>query len=273
MLRRAGNERNEPPPATAFSTPARKVATTSHTQCQSRLEGRPKACMKRILFEPTGLNLFRSFKNLWRRHRLIEPKNSLSRGNAPSYPLHMSPLPLRQTLAAGLLVAAPLVLLVALPAQTIITVSPQQCVWRTGDDPSWAASSLDESGWQPYAAWTANTAQPHLWVRCHRDLSSLRPVDQPALQVTLYAAYQIFADDRLIGAAGNLQSGAFTMDAVRNWPLGPGPAQPATIALRITRRIASSVPVGTLPPLQILAGDEPVLRDRRDALAFNQIRV
>jgi len=50
----------------------------------------------------------------------------------------------------------------AFAAQSIITVPPQQCVWRTGDDPAWAASNLDESGWQPYSAWTANSAQPHL---------------------------------------------------------------------------------------------------------------
>jgi hypothetical protein len=188
----------------------------------------------------------------------------------------MPALPFRQPLAAGLLVVAPLVLSVALPgalsAQTILTISPQQCVWRAGYDPAWAAPNLDESGWQPYANWKLNPAEPRIWIRCHRDLSSLRAVDQPALQVTLYAAYQVFANNRLIGAAGNLENGRFTMNAVHDWPLAPAAAPSSTIALRITRRIDSSVPVGTLPPLQIEAGDEPVLHDRRDALAFNQIR-
>src|SRR6516162_1290802 len=32
----AGKDRKEPPPATAFSTPARKAAITSQIQCQSR---------------------------------------------------------------------------------------------------------------------------------------------------------------------------------------------------------------------------------------------
>ena len=157
--------------------------------------------------------------------------------------------------------------------QTILTVAPQQCVWRAGDNPAWAAPNLDQSAWQPYENWKLNPSQPRTWVRCHADLSPFNHVDRPALQVTLYAAYQVFADGVLIGSAGNLQSGAFTMNAVRDWPLAPGAAQPTTIALRITRRVASSVPVGTLPPLQILAGDEPLLRDRRDALAFNQIRI
>jgi hypothetical protein len=179
----------------------------------------------------------------------------------------MSPLPLRQTLAAGLLVAAPLVLLVALPAQTIITVSPQQCVWRTGDDPSWAASSLDESGWQPYAAWTANTAQPHLWVRCHADLSSLRSVSQPAIQVALNSAYQIYFNGTLIGAEGNLSNGNTSLDAIRPYAV-PGKllsteSGPTTLALRITDRtsIPTTGPIRSLIdfPLQLRADDAPLL--------------
>lgn len=188
----------------------------------------------------------------------------------------MPALPFRQNSLAGSLVAALVVLLFALPgalaAQTIVTIAPQQCVWRTGDNLAWAAPNLDETGWQPYTAWKLNPSQSRIWVRCHSDLSSLSQVDQPALQITLYAAYQLFADGRLIGAAGNLESGRFTMNAVCNWRLPFGTEQPATIALRITRRIDSSVPVGALQPLQILAGDEPLLRDRRDAQAFNQIR-
>ena len=37
----AGKERNEPPPATAFSTPARKAAATSQTQCQLMVAAKP----------------------------------------------------------------------------------------------------------------------------------------------------------------------------------------------------------------------------------------
>jgi hypothetical protein len=189
----------------------------------------------------------------------------------------MPAIPFRQIPIAGFLRAALLVLLFALPsalaAQALLTVAPQQCVWRAGDNAAWAAPNLDESAWQPYTNWNLNPSQPRTWVRCHADLSSLNHVHQPALQVTLYAAYQVFADGHLIGSAGNLQNGTFTMNAVRDWPLAAGAAPSSTLALRITYRIASSVPVGTLPPLQILAGDEPLLRDRRDALAFNQIRI
>ena len=37
--------------------------------------------------------------------------------------------------------------------QSIIIISPQQCVWRAGDNPAWAASTLDETGWQPSTQW------------------------------------------------------------------------------------------------------------------------
>ncbi len=188
----------------------------------------------------------------------------------------MPALPFRQALAAGLLVVAPFILSLALPgalsAQTVLTVSPQQCVWRAGDDPAWAAPNLDETGWQTYANWKLDPAEPRIWIRCHADLSALRPVDQPALQVTLYAAYQIFADGRLTGAAGNLQSGAFTMDAVRTWPLPGDLSHPVSIALRITFHLASMVPNAPLPPLEIKAAGSELLSYRRSSLILAGVR-
>ncbi|HEY1804294.1 MAG TPA: PP2C family protein-serine/threonine phosphatase [Terracidiphilus sp.] len=188
----------------------------------------------------------------------------------------MPALPFRKTLAAGLLAFAPLVLTLALPgtisAQTIVTVSPQQCVWRAGDDLAWAAPTLDETGWKPYSNWVPSTAEPRIWVRCHPNLSSLRQVDQPALQVTLYAAYQLFADGRSLGSAGNLESGAFTMDTDRDWPFSGGSTQTTVIALRVTRLIVSMVPIGALPPLEIRAGNRAALRDRRNSEMIAQVR-
>jgi len=170
---------------------------------------------------------------------------------------------------------ATLALLLALPAglaaQSVITIPPGQCIWRADDDPAWAAPNLDESGWQPYSTWNPNAPQSRLWIRCHSDLSSLGPVHGPALQITLYAAYQLFVDGRLIGGAGDLQTGAFTMNTVRDWPLGTPLHQPTLIALRITRRIVSRIPVGSLPPLDIHAGAETVLRDHRSAIVLAQV--
>ncbi len=184
----------------------------------------------------------------------------------------MSALPFRHTLAAGLLIVAPLILAVALPgalaAQTIITVSPQQCVWHAGDNPAWAAPNLDETGWQPYTRWNRSKIdpdEPHHWVRCHADLSTLRGTAHPAVQVQLLAAYQLFVNGEPIGGAGNLRSGHFSMNTIRSYPLSQSIPQPVAIALRITYRMVGTSPAG-IPSdrlLKIDAGDQSALRGMR----------
>ncbi len=181
----------------------------------------------------------------------------------------MPALPCRHTLAAGLLVVAPLVLFVALPgalpAQTILTVSPQQCVWRAGDDPAWAAPSLDESSWLPYSDWKPAPGQTHMWIRCHADLGPLRNLAQPALQLQMYSAYQVYLDGQLLGGSGNLRSGDFSLNAIRSFPVAGAqpPSGPSTIALRVTPRslISNSSPILTLleARMELRAGDAPML--------------
>jgi hypothetical protein len=151
-----------------------------------------------------------------------------------------------------------------LQAQSL-AISPQQCVWRAGDNPAWAAPNLDDSTWLPYADWKPQSGQVYLWVRCHADLNVLRSVDNPALQVNLYAAYELYLNGEKIGAAGNLESGNFSMNAIRSFALAGGqlPAIPVTIALRITRRslVANSSPAvfGLNPGAEIHAGDAALL--------------
>ena len=50
---------------------------------------------------------------------------------------------------------------VAAFGQSIITISPQQCVWRAGDNPAWAAENLDQTGWQPFSQWKIPVLEPH----------------------------------------------------------------------------------------------------------------
>lgn len=171
----------------------------------------------------------------------------------------------------------------ALAAQSVIIVSPQQCVWRAGDYPAWAAPNLDESAWKPYTGWKLNPDQPHHWVRCHADLSPLQGLAHPAIQVTLYAAYQIYLDGAPIGEAGNLRSGNYSMDSIRRFPVPASHllAQPAIIAVRITYRYADPW-VGasdrSLPTLQngasvnLEAGDSTVLEGRRANAILAQLR-
>jgi len=177
----------------------------------------------------------------------------------------------RWRLAASLFVALPIVSAAHIEAQ-LIALDQQQCVWRAGDNVKWAQPNLDETDWQPYSAWSLNPSEPHVWIRCHTNLSSMRNAEQPGIQVRVFAAYQVFANGRLMGTVGELKSGRFDMNTVRDFPLSANVASPMVIALRTTWRIDSMVPVGALPPLRIDAGDRTLLVDRRNSLAFEQIR-
>jgi len=118
-------------------------------------------------------------------------------------------------------------------APGILTISPQNCVWRAGDNPAWAAPNLDETGWRPYMQWKLNPDEPRFWVRCHADLNSLRGLVHPAIQVALMAAYKLYVDGSLTGAAGSMRSGRFNMNTIRSFPLSSAALHPATIAVRV----------------------------------------
>ncbi len=153
-----------------------------------------------------------------------------------------------------------LMLPAALAAQSVIAIPPQQCVWRAGDNAAWAAPNLDESGWQPYSTWDPSPAESRIWVRCHADLSALRAMSSPAIQIRLYAAYQLFAGGTLIGAAGNLRTGRFSMNAVRQYrlPAAGLQAKSTAIALRICYRYFAAYPgvlLGKPPSAEMDAGD------------------
>jgi len=153
----------------------------------------------------------------------------------------------------------------------ILTVPASQCVWRAGDNPSWAAPSLDESNWKPFTTWklsNLNPEEPHFWVRCHADLSRLSSMAQPAIQVQFLPAYQIFVNGEQIGGAGDLRSGHFSMNSIRSFPLPKSIPQPATIALCVTFRVVGTSPAG-IPSdgiLTINAGDQSALQGLRASI-------
>ncbi len=167
-----------------------------------------------------------------------------------------------------------LLALVAVPlaGQSLTTISPQQCVWHAGDNPAWAAPNLDESGWQPYADWKPGPSDPRIWIRCHANLSSLRAAEEPSVQIRFYSAYQLYVDGRPIGSAGDLRSGAFTMDTLRIWPLIGDLSHPVSIALRITFHVVSMVPTGPLPSIEMAAGSRQLLNYRRSSLILAGVR-
>ena len=150
----------------------------------------------------------------------------------------------------------------------ILTVPASQCVWHVGDNPSWAATSLDEAGWMKYTGWKwsdMNPDEPHFWVRCHADLSALSGMAHPAIQVQVLPAYQLFVNGGLIGGVGDMLSGHYSMNTVRSFPLTKSISQPTTIALRVTIRIVGTAPAGisTDGILTINAGDESALQNLR----------
>lgn len=161
----------------------------------------------------------------------------------------------------------------ALPAQSILEVSPQQCVWRAGDDPAWAAPTFDDSAWQPYTQWKLNPNHPRIWVRCHADLSALRGTEHLALQASVPAAYELYANAEPIGAAGNLRSGNFSMDTIRSFPAQQSllAAQPVTLAARITYGYPDFSGDVVPSPLAIRAGDQEILEALRDAEVLSRI--
>ncbi|HWE85610.1 MAG TPA: PP2C family protein-serine/threonine phosphatase [Terracidiphilus sp.] len=181
------------------------------------------------------------------------------------------PHPKRAFRRLGWAVLGALLIPAALSAQSVLTIPPQQCVWHAGDNSAWAAPNLDESDWQPFSTWSPLSTEPNIWIRCHADLSPLQDAPRPALQIALYAAYEVYIDGRPIGAAGNLKTGAFTMDIIRQWPLSGDLAPPAVIALRVTRRIVSEVPVAPAPPIAIYAGSSDLLQNRRSSVILAQV--
>jgi sigma-B regulation protein RsbU (phosphoserine phosphatase) len=152
-------------------------------------------------------------------------------------------------------------------SQEIVTVSGTNCVWRDGDNPVWSSPALDDSAWQPASAWTLSPAHSHFWVRCHVDISPLRSVSQPAVLVAMTSAYQMFFNGLPGGESGNIQSGHFSRNQFRVFPLPQAlSARSAVIALRVTQRDFDR---NALAQLQF--GDLPSLLDRRSALVLNGI--
>jgi sigma-B regulation protein RsbU (phosphoserine phosphatase) len=49
----------------------------------------------------------------------------------------------------------------------VTRVPDSQCVYRLGDNPAWAAATIDPSGWQPYTAYHLTSEAFHVWIRCN----------------------------------------------------------------------------------------------------------
>lgn len=159
----------------------------------------------------------------------------------------------------------------ALAAQLPLTVSPQQCVWRAGDNPAWAAPALDESGWQPYSSWTLSYDRGQIWVRCKADFEALRGLQSPAIQIDASSAYDLYVNGRRVGSFGNLKTGNSSMDRTRSWPLPKDvTAAPGVIAMRLVYRsqranLPATIRLGGLAGLKALRDSIVLASARADA--------
>jgi hypothetical protein len=163
------------------------------------------------------------------------------------------------------LILISLVCAAPLAAQSVVTIAPQQCVWRAGDNPAWAAANLDENHWQPFNTWRKKSSDPRFWIRCHADLSALPPLAHPALGVSFYDAYQLYLNGAPIGSAGDIDRGSFDLNAIRTFPIAAAqvPPGPATIALRVGNRVllTNSGPINGLVTgdFELRLGDASIL--------------
>lgn len=176
----------------------------------------------------------------------------------------------RKNLACVAVVAGAMLGVGAARGESIQTIPASACVWHAGDNPAWAAPSLNESGWKPLSSWTVSADQPWMWVRCHADLAALRQASHPALQVDEWAPYQLFLNGKLVARTGNLQSGQSSVNSIRTLSISPDDlgGAGATVALRMKfRALESATGVNPGPP-SIAAGEAAWLRDRRDSEAL-----
>ena len=146
-------------------------------------------------------------------------------------------LPRRFTTLAALLCVASGFVPAMLAAQSALSIAPQHCAWKQGDDIRWAAPDLDETGWQPVTSWLPYaTPTPYFWLRCRLDPRQLSPAVNPELQVSGDLAWQVFANGRPIGASGSIVTGAHTVGLVEDYSAAEFSQHslPLVIAVRMT---------------------------------------
>jgi len=72
---------------------------------------------------------------------------------------------MRSSLVRNWLIVLFIILPCALSAQ-VVQVPFDQCVYRLGDNPAWAAVNVDPSGWKPYTDYRETGDAYVMWVRC-----------------------------------------------------------------------------------------------------------
>jgi len=148
------------------------------------------------------------------------------------------------------------------PAQrnSSLSIDPTDCVYREGDDLSWAAANLDQSNWLPLESWpNVATPNPYYWLRCRLNPSQLNPLISPVLQVTGDLNYEIYIDGQLAGSFGSLVTGNHTVGQFRDYTSPDLSSRNKEIQVAV--RIGFTPQVLALQPMpQLTLGDPAFLR-------------
>jgi hypothetical protein len=156
-----------------------------------------------------------------------------------------------------------LVVFMALPGAIygqVVQVPFDQCVYRLGDNPTWAAANVDPNGWKPYADYRETGDAYELWVRCRASFDT-SGIQHPVLVVGGDAPEQteLFVDGQ--------PASRFDAESRPIWiyPTSPEAGHPTrTIAVRVHQWML--IPGNWLgSPVYLIFGDGPRLLENSEA--------
>lgn len=147
-----------------------------------------------------------------------------------------------------------------MPAGQIVQVPMDQCVYRLGDNPAWAAANVDPSGWKPYTDYRETGDAYVLWVRCRASFDT-SGIQHPVVIASSDGPVesQVFVDGQ--------PASRFSSDRIPVWnyPTLPEASRPArTFAVRTLQTMLLP---GNSPgrPVYLLLGDGPSMMNRHGA--------
>ena len=163
-----------------------------------------------------------------------------------------------------------LVLFMALPcalSAQITQVPFDQCVYRLGDNPAWAAVNVDPSGWKPYTDYHETGDAWVLWVRCRASFDT-SGIEHPVVVAGRDGPEQsdLFVDGQ--------PATRFRDESLPVWTYAPSPeaGHPTrTFAVRVVQKLL--VP-GNSPgrPVYLDFGDGPRLLEYSEANLGTRLR-
>ena len=155
-------------------------------------------------------------------------------------------------------------------AQSIVKIPPQQCVYRLGDDPAWAAPGLDETGWRPYPNFQLTGDAVHVWLRCHVQFDA-SSVSDPAVQVGADGPqrYQVFVDGARLAEFPFYGFSHTTAEKITLPLKGHGVVRLVAIRAKFDRIIAGGLLPGVFTWISM--GSRDALVNRNDSTILAQL--